>query len=64
MASEGTRGAKVNALRSIIALAVIIGLNVVLLPLIGISGAAAALNFAYLTGALYLVSKWRALSAD
>ncbi len=64
MASEGTRGAKVNALSSIIALAVIICLNVVLLPLIGILGAAVALIFAYLTGALYLMSKWHVLRAD
>jgi O-antigen/teichoic acid export membrane protein len=61
MASEGTSGAKVNALSSVIALAVIIGLNVALLPLIGILGAAVALIFAYLTGALYLVSRWRVL---
>ncbi len=64
MASEGTRGAKVNAFSSIIALIIIISLNVALLPLIGISGAAIALIFAYLTGTLYLVSKWRVLSAD
>ncbi|MGA3198634.1 MAG: oligosaccharide flippase family protein [Halobacteriota archaeon] len=61
MASEGTSGAKVNALGTIIALAVIIGLNMILLPLIGISGAAVALIFAYLIAVLYLVSRWRVL---
>jgi O-antigen/teichoic acid export membrane protein len=63
MAAEGTSGAKINALSSIIALGVIIGLNVVLLPLIGISGAAVALIFAYLAATVYLVSKWRILRA-
>jgi hypothetical protein len=62
MASEGTNGAKVNALSSVIALVVILCLNVALLPLIGILGAAVALIFAYLTGALYLASRWRVLS--
>jgi O-antigen/teichoic acid export membrane protein len=62
MASEGTSGAKVNALSSVIALVVILGLNVALLPLIGILGAAVALIFAYLTGALYLASRWRVLN--
>jgi O-antigen/teichoic acid export membrane protein len=61
MASEGTSGAKVTALSAVIALAVIIGLNVTLLPVIGISGAAVALIFAYLTADLYLVSRWRVL---
>jgi O-antigen/teichoic acid export membrane protein len=61
MASEGISGAKVNTVSTIIALAVIIGLNVILLPLIGIAGAAVALICAYLTAFLYLVSRWRVL---
>lgn len=61
IASEGISGAKRNALSSIIALAVTISLNVLLLPLFGISGAAAALIVAYLTGALYLVLQHRVL---
>ncbi len=61
IASEGTSGAKVNTLSSVIALAFIIGLNVVLLPLIGISGAVVALISAYLIATLYLVARWRVL---
>ena len=61
MASEGPRGAKVNTLCSIAALAVLIAVNVVLIPLIGISGAAIALIAAYLVAALYLVSRRRVL---
>ena len=63
MASEGTRGAKVNTLSSIIAFIVLIGFDVVLIPLIGILGAAITLVFAYLIAALYLMAKWRVLSA-
>ncbi len=64
MASEGTRGAKVNTLSSIIALIVLVGFDVVLIPLIGLLGAAITLVFAYLTAALYLLSKRRVLSAN
>ncbi|MGP8012552.1 MAG: oligosaccharide flippase family protein [Halobacteriota archaeon] len=64
MASEGMRGAKVNTLSSIIALIVLFSLDVVLIPLIGLLGAAATLVFAYLIAALYLLSKRRVLSAD
>jgi len=64
MASEGTRGAKVNTLSSIIALIVLVGFDVVLIPLIGILGAAITLVFAYLIAALYLLSKRRVLSAN
>jgi len=64
MASEGTRGAKVNTLSSIIGLIALIGLDVVLIPLIGILGAAITLVFAYLIAALYLLSKRRVLSAN
>jgi O-antigen/teichoic acid export membrane protein len=63
MASEGTRGAKVNTLSSIIAFIVLICFDVVLIPLIGILGAAITLVFAYLIAALYLMAKWRVLSA-
>jgi O-antigen/teichoic acid export membrane protein len=61
IASEGTSGAKINTLSSVIALAFLIGLNVLLLPLFGISGAAVALVAAYLIAALYLVSRHRVL---
>jgi O-antigen/teichoic acid export membrane protein len=64
MASEGTRGAKVNTLSSIIALVVLFGLDVVLIPLIGLLGAAITLVFAYLIAALYLLSKRGVLSAN
>jgi O-antigen/teichoic acid export membrane protein len=64
MASEGTRGAKVNTLSSIIALIVLVGFDVVLIPLIGILGAAITLIFAYLIAAFYLLSKRRVLSAN
>jgi O-antigen/teichoic acid export membrane protein len=64
MASEGTRGAKVNTLSSIIALIVLAGLDVVLIPLIGLVGAAITLVFAYLIAAFYLLSKWRVLRAN
>ena len=64
MASEGTRGAKVNTLSSVIALIVLVGFDVVLIPLIGILGAAITLIFAYLIAAFYLLSKRRILSAN
>jgi len=64
MASEGTRGAKVNTISSIIALIALVGFDVVLIPLIGILGAAITLIFAYLIAALYLLSKRRVLSAN
>jgi O-antigen/teichoic acid export membrane protein len=63
MASEGTHGAKANTLSSIIALAALIGFDVVLIPLIGILGAAIGLIFAYLTAASYLLSRRSLLSA-
>jgi O-antigen/teichoic acid export membrane protein len=63
MASEGTGGAKVNTLSSIIALIVLVGFDVVLIPLIGLLGAAITLIFAYLIAAFYLLSKRRVLSA-
>lgn len=64
MASQGTRGATVNTLSSIIALVVLVGFDVVLIPLIGILGAAITLVFAYLLSASYLLSRRRALSAN
>lgn len=64
LASEGTRGAKVNTLSSVIALIVLVGFDVVLIPLIGILGAAITLIFAYLIAAFYLLSKRRILSAN
>jgi len=63
MASEGTRGAKVNTLSSIIALIVLVGFDVVLIPLIGILGAAITLIFAYLIAVFNLLLKRRVLSA-
>jgi O-antigen/teichoic acid export membrane protein len=64
LASEGTRGAKVNTLGSVIALIVLVGFDVVLIPLIGILGAAITLIFAYLIAAFYLLSKRRILSTS
>jgi O-antigen/teichoic acid export membrane protein len=64
IASEGTRGAKVNALGSVIALIMLVGFDVILIPLIGILGAAITLFFAYLMAAFYLLSKRRILSAN
>lgn len=61
MASEGTRGAKVNALGSIIALIVLISGDVILIPRVGISGAAITLILAYGLATFYLVSKRRVL---
>jgi O-antigen/teichoic acid export membrane protein len=61
IASEGIRGAKVNALSSVIALIVLVGVDVVLIPIIGILGAAIGLIFAYMIAVLYLVSKRRVL---
>lgn len=57
VASEGVNGAKANTFSSIIALSVLIALDVVLIPLVGISGAAIALFVAYLAAVLYLISK-------
>lgn len=64
MASQGTRGATVNTLSSIIALIVLLGFDVVLIPRIGILGAAITLVFAYLVAASYLLSRRRVLSAN
>jgi O-antigen/teichoic acid export membrane protein len=64
MASEGTRGAKVNTLSSIIALIALFVLDVVLIPLIGLLGAAITLVLAYLIAASYLLLKRRVLSAN
>jgi O-antigen/teichoic acid export membrane protein len=54
LASEGPRGAQVNARSSIIAFVVLFSLDVVLIPLIGILGAILTLIAAYLIGAFYL----------
>jgi O-antigen/teichoic acid export membrane protein len=62
MASEGVRGAAVNARSSVITLVVIIGLNVALLPRIGIIGAPVTLIFAYLAAVVYLGSRARILN--
>jgi O-antigen/teichoic acid export membrane protein len=43
---------------------VLVGFDVVLIPLIGILGAAITLVFAYLIAAVYLLSKRRVLSAN
>jgi len=64
IAAEGTRGAKVNTISSIIGLIMLIGFDVVLIPLIGILGAAITLVFAYLVAAFYLLSRRRVLSAN
>jgi O-antigen/teichoic acid export membrane protein len=57
MASVGTSGAKVNTMSSILSFMVLIALDVILIPLIGISGAALTLIFAYLAPAVFLYSK-------
>jgi len=57
MGAEGPRGAKVNSFSSVIALAVLIGFDLILIPKIGISGAAAALIFAYSIPTIYLFSR-------
>jgi len=57
-------GTKVNTLSSIIALIVLIAFDVLLIPLIGILGAAITLVFAYLIAASYLLFKRRVLRAD
>ena len=64
LASEGTHGAKLNTLSSFIALIVLVGFDLVLIPLICILGAAITLIFAYLIPAFYLLSKRRVLSAN
>jgi len=55
--SVGASGAKVATISSLLALAVLISLDVVLIPLVGISGAAFTLIFANLAPTLYLYSK-------
>ena len=55
--SVGTSGAKVVTISSVLALAVLISVDVVLIPLIGISGAALTLIFANLAPTAYLYSK-------
>jgi O-antigen/teichoic acid export membrane protein len=64
VASTGTIGAKVNTYGGSLALAVLIGFNVVLIPLIGISGAAITLIFTYLMPILFIFSKRSILSAS
>ncbi len=56
IASEGPRGAQINARSSIIAFVVLISLDVVLIPLIGILGAILTLIVAYLIPVFYLIS--------
>jgi len=55
--SVGASGAKVATISSLLALAVLISLDVVLIPLVGISGAAFTLIFANLAPTLYLYSR-------
>jgi len=62
MASEGTRGATVNTISSVVALIVLVSFDLVLIPLIGILGAAITLVFAYLIATAYLQSKRGILS--
>jgi O-antigen/teichoic acid export membrane protein len=57
LASEGTKGATINTLSTVLTLIVVVGLNLVLLPVIGISGAPIALIAAYLIATFYLVSR-------
>lgn len=64
MASEGVRGATVNARSSVITLFVIIALSVILLPRVGIIGAPVTLIFAYMAAVVYLVSRGHILGAN
>ena len=54
LASEGTKGTTVNTISSVITLIVILGLNVVLYPVIGISGTPITLIAAFLIATFYL----------
>ncbi len=62
--SVGTSGAKVVAIGSILAFFVLVGLDVALIPRIGISGAAITLIFAWLIPSFFLFSKRRVLSGS
>jgi len=57
MGSEGARGAKLTSYSSIIALLVLVGLDVALIPLIGILGAVLTLIAAYVIAIFYLISQ-------
>ncbi len=62
MASEGTSGAKAFTLGNIIALVALVSFNVLLIPVLGILGAAITLVFTYSLPTLYLVSRRHILS--
>ena len=61
IASVGPSGAKVNAISAVLALVVLVTFDVILIPFIGISGAAIALFFAYAVPGIYLFSRRRVL---
>jgi O-antigen/teichoic acid export membrane protein len=56
-ASVGSSGAKMSTVCNVLALLVLIGLNVVLIPRIGILGAAITLIFSYLVPTVFLYSR-------
>ncbi|MGZ4902199.1 MAG: oligosaccharide flippase family protein [Halobacteriota archaeon] len=64
MASVGTSGAKVSMLGNLLTLGVLIALNVVLLPYIGLFGAAFALIAAYAIPIPFLFSQRRVLQSN
>jgi O-antigen/teichoic acid export membrane protein len=57
MSSVGTTGARVSSLSSLLAFFVLISLDVVLIPAIGIPGAAITLIFAFLIPSVFLFSR-------
>jgi O-antigen/teichoic acid export membrane protein len=57
MAAEGTRGAKVGTRGNIMIFVVLIGLDVILIPLFGILGAIITFTFANLVAVFYFISQ-------
>ena len=55
--SQGVDGVKVNTISNVIALVVLLSLDVLLIPLIGITGAALALIFRFLITTIFLYSR-------
>ena len=62
--SQGVDGVKVNTISSVIALVVLLSLDVLLIPLIGITGAALALIFAYLAPTIFIYSRRHVLDTS
>jgi O-antigen/teichoic acid export membrane protein len=64
IASVGPSGAKVNAVSAVLALVMLVGLDIVLIPPIGILGAAVALFLAYAVSGVFLFSQRQVLRAS